>query len=122
MQQKHVKGSDDLAIIVLVLDVGGRTACVVLALAAKKAQYLVAVLRLVAGGILGPTLEDFTIEQIDLGNVGPFGWLRALWRIALFIRQRQHKVMYSVLSVANIFSFLATRLFGRSRVIWGIRS
>jgi glycosyltransferase involved in cell wall biosynthesis len=118
-----VKGSVDLAIIVLVLNVGGAERHVLrMALAAKKAQRNVAVLRLVAGGGLEQILEDSDVEQIDLGKVGPFGWLRALWRTALFIRKRQPKVLYSVLSAANIFSLLAARLFGRSRVIWGIRS
>lgn len=115
--------SVDLAIIVLVLNVGGAERHVLrMALAAKNAQRNVVVLKLVAGGALEQILEDSDVEQVDLGKVGPFGWLRALWRTALFIRQRQPKVLYSVLSVPNIFSLLMARLFGRSRVIWGIRS
>ena len=118
-----IKRPVDLAIIVLVLNVGGAERHVLrMALAAKNAQHNVVVLRLVAGGALEQILEDSDVEQVDLGKVGPFGWLRALWRIALFIKQRQPKVLYSVLSVPNIFSLLAARLFGRSRVIWGIRS
>ena len=113
----------DLAILALVLNVGGAERHMLrIAGAAKKAGRKVVVLTLVPGGELELVLEEQGIERVAIGKAGPFGFIKALVRLVCFVMTRRPKIIYSVLSLPNLAAGVLKLVARRTRVFWGIRS
>jgi len=122
-KQVTVQSKLDLVIVTLTLAVGGAEKHVVrIATSAKRSGRKVAVLKLVPGGALSTDLLTAGIEQIELNKDGVLGWIYALAGFVKFLRARKPQVVYSVLSVPNIFCGATSWVFSQTRFVWGIRS
>lgn len=113
----------DLVVLALMLNVGGAERHMLRIIeAAKASRREVVVLTLIPGGVLEKPLEGLGIERIDIGKTGAFGTIKAVVGLVRFVFTHRPRVVYSVLSLPNVFSGIL-KLFSRSsRVYWGIRS
>lgn len=88
----------------------------------EDAPETTAVVSLLPGGVFRPTLEKSGFTVIDLGMRSPLHAVRALFRLAAFLRAERPAVVQGWMYHANLLAFLALRLarLRGVRLIWGV--
>ncbi len=80
------------------------------------------VLSLTGLGAIGKQLELAGVPVLALGLRSPLDVFRGLWRLRQVVRARKPDIVQTWMYHADFLGGLATRMAGRTPVIWGVRT
>jgi len=101
---------------------GAERQLILLAQALKKRGHPVTVFVFYGGGLLEQELIASQVDLVVLEKKGRWDFVAFIRRLLLEIKKQKPDVLYSFLTISNLFSLLCRLFFPSMKIIWGLRA